>query len=93
MYVQCGTKTDYGTLALAKLGSLLVKRLVKLYKDFMHSPAATPTSPIVVGENQCSKADYKGGRGGGGGGERLKKAKIGEGKAWIKGEVGTLKVV
>ena len=88
MYVQCGTKTDYGTLALAKLGSLLVKRLVKLYKDFMHSPAATPSSPIVVGENQCSKADYKGGAGG-----RLKKAKIGEGKAWIKAEVGTLKVV
>ena len=85
MYIQCGTKTDYDTLTLAKLGSLLVKRLVKLYKGFMHSPAATPPVPIVVANNQCSKAGYEGGR--------LKKAMVGLGKAWIKGEVGTGKVV
>ena len=62
MYIRCGTKTDNDTLTLAKLGSLSVKRLVKLYKDFMHSPAATPSVPIVVRENQCSKAGYEGGR-------------------------------
>ena len=73
MYIQCGTKTDYDTLTLAKLGSLLMKRLVKLYKDFMYSPAAVPTVPIVVGENQCSKAGYEGGR--------LKKAMVGLSKA------------
>ena len=28
----------------------------------MHSPAASPSAPIVVGENQCSKASYEGGR-------------------------------
>ena len=44
MYIRCVTKTDVDTLTLAKLGSLLVKRLVKLYKDFMHSPAATSYS-------------------------------------------------
>ena len=60
MFIRCGTKTDYDTLALAKLGSLLVKRLIKLYKDFMHSPAATPSVPIVVGRKQCSKAGYEG---------------------------------
>ena len=79
------TKTDYATLTLAKLGSLLVKRPVKLYRDFMHSPAATPSAPIVVGENQCSKTGYEGGR--------LRKTMVGEGKAWIKGEVGAGKVV
>ena len=51
----------------------------------MHSPAATQSVPIVVRENQCSKAGYEGGR--------LKKAIVGVGKAWIKGEVGTGKVV
>ena len=51
----------------------------------MHSPAATPSVPKVVGENQCSKAGYEGGR--------LKKVMVGVGKAWIKGEVGTVKVV
>ena len=84
-YIRCGTKTDYDILTLAKLGSLLVKRLVKLYKDVLHSPAATPSAPKVVGENQCSKAGYEGGR--------LKKAMAGVGKACIKGEVGTVKVV
>ena len=74
-------KVSY-TLILAKLGSLLVKRLVKLNKDFMHSPAATPSAPLVVGENQCSKADYEGGR--------LQNALVGMGKACIKGEVGTM---
>ena len=51
----------------------------------MHSPAATQSMPIVVGENQCSKAGYERGR--------LKKAIVGVGKVWIKGEVGTPKVV
>ena len=51
----------------------------------MHSPAATPSAPIVVRENQCSKTGYEGGR--------LRKAMVGEGKACIKGEVGTGKVV
>ena len=60
MYIRCGTKTDCDTLTLAKLGSLLVKRLVKLYQDLMHSPAATPSAPIVVRQNQCSKAGYDG---------------------------------
>ena len=85
LYIRCGTKTDYNTLTLAKLSSLLVKRLVKLYMDFMHSPAATPSAPIVVGENQCSEAGFEG--------SRLKKAMVGVCKAWIKGEVGTVKVV
>ena len=85
MYIRCGTKTDNDTLTLAKLGSLLVKRLVKLYKDFMHSPAATQSAPIVIGENQCSKAGYEGGR--------LKEVMIGVGEAWIKGEIGTVKVL
>ena len=40
-------------------------------------PAATPSAPIVVGENQCSKAGYEGGR--------MRKAIVGVGKAWIKG--------
>ena len=74
VYNQCGTNTDYDTLTLTKLGNLLVKRLVKLYQDFLHSPAATPSAPIVVKYNQCSKAGYEGGR--------LKKA-IGVSKAWI----------
>ena len=73
------------TLTLAKLGRLLVKRLIKLYKVFMHSPAATPSVSIVVREKQCSKNGYEGGR--------LKKAMVGVGKAWIKGEVVTVKVV
>ena len=85
MYIRCVTKTDYDSLTLVKLGSLLVKRLVKLYKDFMHSPAATPSAHIVVLERQCSKAGLEWGR--------LKKAMVGVGKAWIKGEVGTVKVV
>ena len=51
----------------------------------MHSPADPPSVPIVVGENKCSKAGYEGGR--------VKKAMIGVGKAWIKAEVGTGKVV
>ena len=51
----------------------------------MHSPAATPSVPIVVWEKQCSKPSYEGGR--------LKKAMVGVAKAWIKGEVGTVKVV
>ena len=72
-------------MTLAKLGSLLVKILVKLYKDFIHSPAATPSAPIVAGEIQCSKAGYEGGR--------LNKVNVGVGKAWIKGEDGTVKVV
>ena len=85
MFIRCGTKTDCDTLSLAKLGSLLVKRLIKLYKDLMHSPAATPSVPMVVGEKQCSKAGFEGGR--------LKKAMVGVCKAWIKGGVGTAKVV
>ena len=52
MFIRCGTKTDYDTLTLAKLGSLLVKRLIKLYKDFTHSPAATPSVPMEFGEKQ-----------------------------------------
>ena len=68
-------KTDSNSLQLAKLGSLLLKRLVKLYKDFMHSPAAILSAPLVVGEKQFSKAGYKGGR--------LQKAMVGLGKAWI----------
>ena len=60
MYIQCGTKTDYDTLTLANLGSLLVKRLVKLYKDFMNSPAATPSAPIVIGEICALKLAMKG---------------------------------
>ena len=75
MYIQCVTKTDYDTLTLAKLGSLMVERLVKLYKEFMHSPAAIPSAHKVVGENQCSKAGYEGGR--------LKKAMVGVGKAVV----------
>ena len=39
----------------------------------MHSPAATPSASIVVGENQCSKAGYEG--------CRLNKAMVGVGKA------------
>ena len=81
MYIRCGTKTDCDTLTFAKLGSLLVKRLVKLYQDLMHSPAATPSAPIVVRQNQCTKAGYDRGR--------LKKVMVGVGKAWIKGEVGS----
>ena len=73
MYIRCGTKTDNNTLTIAKLVSLLVKRLVKLYKDFMHSPGATPSAPIVAEKNQCSKAGYEGGR--------LKKVMVGVGKA------------
>ena len=51
----------------------------------MHSPAATPSAPIVVRENPCSKAGYEGGR--------LRKAVVGVCKAWIKCEVGMGKVV
>ena len=51
----------------------------------MHSPTATSSAPIVVRQNQCSKAGYDGGR--------LKKAMVGVGKTWIKGEVGSGKVV
>ena len=61
MYIRCGTKVDNDALTVAKLGSLLVKRLVKLYKDFLHSPAATPSAPIVARAYQCSKAGYEGG--------------------------------
>ena len=50
MNVRCGTKTDFVTLILAKLGSLLVNRLVKLYKNVMHSLAATHSVLLVVGE-------------------------------------------
>ena len=85
MYIRCRTKTDHDTLTLAKFGSLLVKRLVNLYQDIMHSPAETRSAPIVVGENQSSKAGYEWGR--------LKKAMAGVGKAWFKGDVGTGKVV
>ena len=85
LYIHCGTKTDSNKLTSAKLGSLLLKRLVKLYKNFMHSPAATPSAYLVVGENQCSKAGYEGGK--------LQQAMVGLGKVWIKGEVGTMKVV
>ena len=81
MYSRCGKKVS-NTLKLAKFGSLLVKRLVKLNKDFMHSPAATPSAPLVVVENQCSKVGYEGGR--------LQNAMVGFGKACIKGEVGTV---
>ena len=42
--------TDSIALTLAKLGSLLVKRLVKLYKDIVHSLAATQSAHFVVGE-------------------------------------------
>ena len=59
MYIRCGTKRDYDTLTLAKLGSLLVKRLVKLYKDFMHSQATTPSAPIVVWEISVLKLAMK----------------------------------
>ena len=48
----CGTNTDYDTLTSAKLGCMLVKRLVKFYKDFMYSPAATPAALVVVGISQ-----------------------------------------
>ena len=41
MYIQCGT------LTFAKLGSLLVKGLEKLFKDFMHS--LTRLVPFVAG--------------------------------------------
>ena len=51
----------------------------------MHSPAATSSVLIKVGENQCSKAGYEKGR--------LKKVMVGVGQAWVKGEVGTVKVV
>ena len=37
MYIRGETKTDNDTSTLAKLGSLMVDRLVKLYKDFMYS--------------------------------------------------------
>ena len=50
MYIQCGTKTDFITLTLLKLGSLSVKRLVKLYKGFMHLQAVTQSAPLVVEE-------------------------------------------
>ena len=50
----------------------------------MHTPAATPSVPIVVGEKLCSKAGFEGGR--------LKKAMVGVGKDCINGEVGTVKV-
>ena len=60
MFIRCGTKPDYDTLTLAKLGSLLVKRLIKLNKDFMHSPAATPSVPIVVGKSSALKLAMKG---------------------------------
>ena len=43
-------KADSDTLTLAKLGSLLVKRLVKLYNDFMHALAASQSAPLVVSE-------------------------------------------
>ena len=85
VYPMWNIKKVSSTLTLAKFGSLLMKRLVKLYKDFMHSPAATPSAPLVVGENQCSKADYEGGR--------LRKASVGFGKACIKDEVGSMTVV
>ena len=85
MYIRCVTQTDYDTLSLAKWGSLLVKRLVKLYKDFMHSPAATPLAHIVIPERHCSKAGLEWGL--------LKKAMVEVSKALIKGEVGTVKVV
>ena len=38
-------KTDSVTLTFTKLGSLLVKRFIKIYKDFMHSSAATQSKP------------------------------------------------
>ena len=50
MYIRCGTKTNFVTLILAKVGSLLVNRLLKLYKNFMHSLAATHSVLLVVGE-------------------------------------------
>ena len=43
-------KTDSVTLTLAKLSSLLVKRPVKLYKDFMRSLTATKLVPFVAGK-------------------------------------------
>ena len=57
------------------MGSLLVNRLVKLYKNFMHSLAATHSVLLVVGESQCSKACYEVGR--------LQKAMEGFCKAWV----------
>ena len=60
MYIRYGTKTDYDTLTLAKKDSLLVKRPVKLDKDFVHSPAATQSAPIVVGEISALKLAMKG---------------------------------
>ena len=43
-----GTKNSLVILTLAKLGSFLVKRLVKPYKDVMLKPGATHSAPLVV---------------------------------------------
>ena len=75
MYIRCGTKRVYSTLTLAKLGSLLVEKLVNL----------TRTSCILqLILHQCLFWSGK---------INAPKAMIGVGKAWIKAEVGTGKVV
>ena len=43
-------KKQLDTLTLAKMGRLLVKRLVKLYNDFMPALAASQSAPLVVSE-------------------------------------------
>ena len=48
MYIRCVTKNSLAILTLAKLGSFLVKRLVKPYKDVMLIPGATHSAPLVV---------------------------------------------
>ena len=48
MFIRCGTKNCLVILTLAKLGSFLVKRLVKSYNDVMRIPGATHSAPLVV---------------------------------------------
>ena len=68
------------------LGSLIVKRLVKLYKDHMHSPAVTQSAPVVVGGKVSAfklvlKVD------------RLQKIMKGLDKAWVQSKERTVKLV
>ena len=39
--------------------SMLVKRPVKFYKEFMHSPPATQSAPIVAGKISALKLAMK----------------------------------
>ena len=65
-------------LTLAKLGSLLVKRLAKPYKDFMLPLDTTVSSFSGRGKVSALKLVMKWGR--------LQKAMEGLGKAWILSE-------